>query len=166
MSATNGTAALTVLELGDVTPDIRPVRIVRDGRGQMLDAYPEGPTCPGSVRSKVQKALARYRAAVFSDGPPGEDGQPTRVFTYDEEAWAAHLRDLLAAIIPGLGPEGADVLSGDTDRALRILEDLGWRERTPDEGEVADPNGPGEGSTTGRSSRDSRRRTGSGRKRS
>ena len=145
MSTKDG--AFGILELGDVTPDIRPVRVLMEGKPVILDAYVDGPTCPGTVRAKISKSLRKYRGAVYQDGPAGED----RVFVHDAEAWTDHLRELLMAAIPGLGYAAADVLCGDEDRALRILEDLGYREKsTP--AEASDPNAPGEESTTADSS--------------
>lgn len=172
MSGKNGLTVVQAIDLGDLSPRTAPVNVTRDGYAVTLDAYVDGPQCPGFVKAKVASARKAYQAAtnvpkVGAGGNPVLDdkGEPVVDFVEDDEAWNSYLRDALRAIIPGLTHYEAEVLAGRQTVAMSTLRGLGWV-RSEAEDEDASPEVPGEKSTTDDSSPDSQRSTTSRRKRS
>jgi hypothetical protein len=172
MSA-NGTAQLSVLDLGDLTPDTVNYKVTRNGVSVFLEAYRDGPRCPGLVKAQVQKASNAYRAVVYKpvlddNGRPvlDDNGRPVDEFVEEDDvAWSIYLRDVLRAVIPSIIFSEAEVLAGQMGRTLDILRELGWIRS-----EEVDPN-PEEpreetNSTTENSSQGSPQPTASPRKRS
>lgn len=145
MAAANGLAG-SVLRLGDLTPEMLPIPLARDGEPEMLLGYVFGKRCPGSVKA----ALAQYgqkRSEQLSIAESANDNGLA------EAAWRDYLRSALMALIPkGLTFEEADVLAGDDETALGILRFLKAWSDAPVEGdgeaEVADPLTPAGSSLT------------------
>jgi hypothetical protein len=168
MSANNGAAYPPLLKLGDLSPDTRPVSVERAGTSVILTAYVDGPRCPGYVKAKVAKAREAYGLVVYADGPPDEHGATARVYSADDAAWDAYLRDSLMAVIEGLTYPEAEVLSGNQDLAIASLRALGWirAEAAGDDPPEAPGDGAATSSTTDASSPDSPASMDSRRKRS
>lgn len=127
-----------VLRLGDLTPETRPVELIRDGEAVVLRGYVAGRRCPGTVKAEVSAARL-----TFAQAPPG----PER-----ERAWFAFLRDSTLAVVPGLEFSEAEALAGDDEARHRLLVYLEWEEDQAEdasaEGDDDDPEVSGEETET------------------
>ena len=122
----------TLLRLGDLTARTLPIEIERNEERVILRGYVDGNRCPVHVKAEV--AAAR-RVWVEQTGA-GSDA-----YVYDETAWRVFLRDVLLAVINGLGFLEAEVLASDDDLSNTVLVSLGWF-RAPEA--VPDPEVTGE----------------------
>lgn len=118
-----------ILDIGDLSPDLADISIVRNGERATLRAYRNTPRCKGTVKSLVWAARRDYREATRLGT---DEYQP------NDASWFSMLRNMLEAVIPGLTGEEADTLSGNDDRCLDILRELGWWPKSTEEtsGEV------------------------------
>lgn len=132
----NGTAQAGLLRLGDLTPERRPVEIERKGETITLQGYVNGRRCPGIVKAEVDAAWREHQQETTKAGPDG-----TEVRAYEEAAWRTFLRKSIAAVVPSLEFDEADVLAGDDEAGLGLLRYLDWW-RTG--GEAADDSPPAE----------------------
>jgi hypothetical protein len=166
MSATNGMAYAPILRLGDLTPDTRPVEVIRMGMPVALTAYVNGPRCPGYVKSKVSKARQTFSENAYTTRVH-DDGSTERVVSDDDDAhYHAWLCEALLGVIEGLLPSEAEVLSGNQALAADTLRALGWIQSAP--AEDSPPEAVGEAgpiSTTAPSSPDSHGSTAASRRR-
>lgn len=138
MAVANGVAG-SLFRFGDLTPEMLPVPLARDGEPiEPLMGYVVGKRCPGTVKAALAQAAQKRREAIQTALKANDDGEL-------ELAWRTYLTSALMALIPrGLTHTDADVLAGDDETALGILRHLGaWQDAEPAEGdgeaEEADP---------------------------
>ncbi len=129
-----------ILDLGDVTtPDFADVTVTRNDERVILKAYRQTPRCPGTVKGMVSAARREYREVTALG---------TEQYQPDDYAWFRLLRNLLTAAIPGLSEAEADLLSGDDERCLGILRELGWWPKADEATDDAEGEVPGEATST------------------
>lgn len=157
MSGLNGTG---VLRLGDLTPEVRDVEVIRDGSSVWLKGYVSGPRCLMSVRAAVDAVNEAYFDAVTlrdDDGAPILDDEGNRQRRDDPGGllWTIRIRETVKAVVPGLLTDEADALGYEA--AMELLFDLKWFTRRADPevmGETA-PENPSTLPTTDASAPDS-----------
>lgn len=96
-----------------------------DGETVALAGYCKGPTCPVPVAIEVERAWAEWEAA----SPTAQDAAAMKPHAYLSAMNAAERmlrRDILAAVIPGLDMDAANVLAADEGEWETILSELGW----------------------------------------
>ena len=135
----NGTQADDgILDLGDLTPSTRPVRIIRDGKPVILQAWARDDGCLVDVSIEAAKAHRRM----------AHEGE------FDDAAVLTWAADVLAVVVPDLTPDEVKVLAANRQRRETLLTSLGWWRRPSADDD--DPEAAGEdASTTGESSPDS-----------
>lgn len=119
---------------------------MREGRPVILRGYVQGPRCLMSVTSAVDAVTNAYRAemlVVKKDGTPALDKKGREQFHADPGnlMWRTRIRETLAAVVPELTPDEADVIANTYGDAIEVLTELNWFSR----GEVEDdPEATGE----------------------
>lgn len=137
----NGAAAFqAVTRLGDLTPEMRPFAIDRDGTEVTLYGAVKGKRT--LLQTAVEYSAARdawFDARLVRDeqGEPKLDAAGTRLYRTDDTLWVVFLAQALQIVIAGLTEQEALILAFDQDRATAILTDLGWFPKP----EEADPDG-------------------------
>lgn len=133
MPGTNGTAGTSStddpLDLGDLIPETKPVKIRRDGQAVMLEGYVYS-TAPVSVYALIAQAHDRYMSVVDDETARG---------VHRDFALCDYYKSIAKALVTGLTVDEADRLGGDFPRLERMLQALGYppprREQT-EAGEV------------------------------
>jgi hypothetical protein len=129
MAGTNGHSAsvLDVLNLGDLTAKRTTVTVTRDGQLVALPAYLYGDNVLGTVLDEI----AGHREAFLAVA-----NDPELNNLQKNTAYTAYLRGVLLALVPGMEFFEADTLSGKKDKAVAVLQELGFFTRS-DEPEAA-----------------------------
>lgn len=104
-----------IIELGDLVPEFRPVKLRRNGEVVELQGHVDGRRCPVSVKAQVSQAYGRYRERMQS-GDAAQQGGASLLLD----------RDILFAVIPGIELGEADLLAGDGELTNRVLHQLQW----------------------------------------
>ncbi len=128
-----------ILELGDLAPEMIPVRINRLDEitsattTVTLMSYKFGPRCP--VVKKVELAQIRQRYIKISEEELGLQNSIGTAYL------GAYVRDVILAMIQGLTFEEADLIAADDEKTVAIMEYIGiWRPseetESDDQGEV------------------------------
>lgn len=125
---------MDILELGDLVPEHKPIRLNRKVSQELvgpegaktityktepivLQAYLYGPRCPVVVKSKLRQVWERYSKTVQEAG-------------YSDAAFQEYARDSFLALIPGIEFDEADILASDDDVAngmcVKTLKYLGY----------------------------------------
>lgn len=114
-----------------------------DGETVSLAGYKKGPGCPIPILIAVDEAIASMRENEPTDEETGTAGDPfasppipPTPGTLSPRRYLAKLnyaertgrREMLQAVIPGLGVEDANLLGADGGPWKEILIELGWRE--------------------------------------
>ena len=125
-----------ILELGDLAPEMIPVRINRLDEitsattTVTLMAYKFGPRCP--VVKKVELAQIRQRYIKISEEELGLKNSISAAYL------GAYVRDVILAMIQGLTFEEADLIAADDTKTVSIMEYLGIWQPSKDETESDD----------------------------
>lgn len=139
-----------LLSLGDLTtPEFVDVTLEREGRTVILNAYKNGPRCPGIIKGMISNAKREYDEATdwgktepkFDlNGEPVMDdkGEPVMIsiFHPENDAWYRMLRKQIQTVIQGLTDDEADMLAGNDVTCLAVLRELDWWPKQVDETEL------------------------------
>lgn len=133
-----------ILELGDLVPEHRPIRINRvkteslDGPDGVkvyetypvvLQAYYYGPRCPVVVKAQLRQIAERFNKIVQERG-------------FSDELFQEYSRDSFMALIPGISFDEADLIAADDDaldgKCVKTLKYLNyWKFREGEDGEAS-----------------------------
>lgn len=102
------------LTAADTVPEFDTLSIIRNGEEIDLKCYVFNKRCPGRIKAQVKQCYQKYEQTATKDGK----------FTGDETAFSEYLRETLLLIVIGLETLEADVIAGDIDKAVSILEML------------------------------------------
>ncbi len=114
-----------ILELGDLVPEYRPVRINRtvgekigtnglpeyNTQPIVLQAFVYGDRCPVTVKATLSQVAQQYRQNVSENG-------------YTDAFFAQYIRDSLLALIPTLSFDEADTIAGDYEQEGKAVKTL------------------------------------------
>jgi hypothetical protein len=134
MSGKNGTAPIDaainsliddgILDLGDLEPKTRPVRIMRDGKSVDLPGWFNGDGCPVPIQISIAAARKQYRERIFygtTEQLSGADSDGAYLQLCKEMIWKA---------VPALTLEEVETIAGSRAMRDRLLEYLEWIPKT------------------------------------
>lgn len=121
MPGTNGTAQAVApddeaLDLGDLIPETKSVKIRRDGQAVTLEGFVYS-TAPVSVYALIAQAHDRYMAVVDDETARG---------VHRDFALCDYYKSIAKALVTGLTVDEADRLGGDFPKLERMLKALGY----------------------------------------
>lgn len=113
-----------ILDLGDLEPKTRPVRVMRGGEPVDLPGWFNGDGCPVPIQISIAAARKRYRERIFfgtSEQLTGADSDGPYLDLCKEMAWTA---------VPDLTLQEVETIAGSRPIRDRLLEYLEWIPKT------------------------------------
>lgn len=126
-----------ILRLGELTPERKPVELIRNGETVVLQGFVDSKRCPATVRAEISSARREWAE------------NPTQA------NWYTFVRSHILAVVPGMEFGEADIVAGDDDESSAMLDRLGWLRKSDDESPLSeartsttDPSSPTSSSPT------------------